>query len=210
MKEIWKDIEGYEGLYQVSNLGRVKSLKSYKNGKNGIKIPKQEKILKNSLVKRTGYYRVSLSRNGAFISQQVHRLVAKAFIPNPAGYSQINHKDENKSNNVVNNLEWCDSKYNNNYGAHSQHISETRRKNKKGYKKVVQYDLDNNLICEYESTREAARTLNIQNSIISRCCRGLKKTYKNSIWKYKENEYESISKKNNNSFKKKENARGLS
>ena len=103
MQEIWKDIKGYEGLYQVSNFGRVKSL----HGK--------EKILK-PYHKSTGYIQVILCKNYKTVARMVHRLVAEAFIPNPENKSQVNHKDENPLNNVDSNLEWCSATYNINYG----------------------------------------------------------------------------------------------
>ena len=100
MKEIWKDIEGYEGLYQVSDLGNVKSLKTNKN-----------LYYSNS----NGYYRVGLFKDKRTM-RAIHRLVAEAFIPNPNNYPCVNHKDCNKHNNCIENLEWCDYKYNNYYG----------------------------------------------------------------------------------------------
>lgn len=108
MQEIWKDIKGYEGIYQVSNLGRVRSLDRIVNNrsyKGRIKVPSNSK----------GYKRVGLlyKRNVNYYS--IHRLVAQAFIPNPNNYEIVNHKDENRGNNRVDNLEWCDSKYNNSY-----------------------------------------------------------------------------------------------
>lgn len=106
--EEWKDVPNYEGLYQVSNLGRIKSLRD-KNGKA------REKILKLKLSK-FGYYQICLCKNGKQKWYFVHRLVALAFIPNPNNLPQINHIDENKTNNYVENLEWCTSKYNSNYG----------------------------------------------------------------------------------------------
>ena len=112
--EIWKDIPGYEGLYKVSNLGRIKSLG---NGKT-----RKENILRLTKDKY-GYLYITLSENGKLKKFKVHRLVAMAFIPNPNNYTQINHKDENRSNNRVENLEWCTQKYNNNYGNHSKNIS---------------------------------------------------------------------------------------
>lgn len=118
MVEIWKDIEGYEGKYQVSNYGRVKSLNYNK-----------EKILKigdNS----KGYKIVTLCKDGKSKTYFVHRLVAFAFIPNPNNLPQVNHKDEDPSNNCVNNLEWCSAEYNINYGKHNEKVSKAR----KGYK----------------------------------------------------------------------------
>lgn len=103
MKEIWKDIKGYEGLYQVSNLGNVKSLKTNKN-----------LYYSNS---NNGYLRVGLFKNKRKMFS-IHRLVAENFIPNPNEYLVVNHKDFNQKNNKVDNLEWCTSKENNNYGCH--------------------------------------------------------------------------------------------
>ena len=120
MKEEWRDIKGYEGLYQVSNLGRVKSL--IRGTGNQFRFSKVEVILKPHLTKK-GYFRLSLSKNNKRKSFQVHRLVAEAFIPNPNNYPQVNHKDENKTNNCVDNLEWCTNKYNCNYGNHGEKIS---------------------------------------------------------------------------------------
>ena len=101
MKEIWKDIKGYEGKYQISNLGKVKSLIG------------NSKILKPEI--RTGYYSVSLMKNKKKHYYRIHRLVAEAFIPNPNNLPMVNHKDEDKLNNIASNLEWCDNTYNSQY-----------------------------------------------------------------------------------------------
>lgn len=183
-EEIWKDIEGYEGLYQVSNLGRVKSLDRYMRNKYGTYTLKKGRILKNSILKSTGYPRVSLSREGNFVSKQVHRLVAKAFVPNPNNYLIINHKDENPLNPSADNLEWCTYKYNNNYGNTAIKKSTTHRINQKNSKKVYQYDLCGNFIKEWKSTREVARFFNIDNIRISRCCRNLTKSALGFKWQY--------------------------
>lgn len=114
--EQWRPIEGYEGLYEVSNLGRVKSLGNDKNRK--------EKILRPVMTKK-GYLQLFLSKEGKAKRFFVHRLVAQAFIPNPEGLPQINHKDENPSNNRVENIEWCDCKYNINYGTHKERQVQT-------------------------------------------------------------------------------------
>lgn len=114
MVEIWKSILGYEGLYEVSNLGRVRSLDrrvSYTNGQVHIH---KGRILKPGV--SNGYMQVHLCNNGSMKQPLVHRLVAEAFIPNPDNLPQVNHKDENPSNNNVDNLEWCTSEYNINYG----------------------------------------------------------------------------------------------
>ena len=97
--EIWKEVNGYEGLYWISNLGRVKN--------------KHGRILKPGL--RSGYYSVGLMKNKKRVHKRIHRLVAEAFINNPSNLPQVNHKDENKVNNRVENLEWCDNKYNSTY-----------------------------------------------------------------------------------------------
>ena len=164
-KEIWKDKKDYEGHYQVSNCGRVKSIKFGK-----------EIILKQNI--RNGYYYVFLSKNGIVKKYYVHRLVAEAFIDNPDNLPQINHKDENKLNNSVENLEWCDTKYNVNYGT-----ALTRRTIKKS-KIVYQYTLEGNFIKEWPSARECGRN-GFNQSSVSACCRGELKTHKGFIWKYK-------------------------
>lgn len=118
MEEIWKDISNYEGKYEVSNLGRVRRL-SY-NGTGEIK------FLKQSTNKRR-YKRVGLCKNGKMKNCYVHRLVAITFIPNPNNHKEVNHKDENPANNNVNNLEWCTSEYNNNYGTRNKRAGESKK-----------------------------------------------------------------------------------
>ena len=110
-KEVWRDIEGYKGIYQVSNKRRVKSLNYRQTGKEGIL-----KQCKN----RKGYLCVCLCKDGEQKGHKVHRLVGQAFIPNPDGLPQINHKDEDKTNNCVDNLEWCDNLYNCNFGTRAE------------------------------------------------------------------------------------------
>lgn len=131
MKEIWRDIKGYESLYQVSNLGRVKSLARKVIKKNYVSF-KKERILKQQ-TDRYGYKKVILQRNYQIKTFSIHRLVAEAFLENPYNLPQINHKDENKENNCVLNLEYCDSKYNNNYGTRNIRVSETMKKKKYQY-----------------------------------------------------------------------------
>lgn len=165
IKEIWKDKKDYEGHYQVSNCGRVKSIKFGK-----------EIILKPFTDDR-GYYSVVLSKNGIVKKYSVHRLVAEAFIDNPDNLPQVNHKDENKSNNSVNNLEWCDAKYNNNFGTCIE------RRSKKKSKPVLQYTLDGEFVREWPSTMECGRNGFNQGNVVA-CCQGKLKKYKGFIWRY--------------------------
>ena len=177
MEEIWKDIKGYEGLYQISNLGNIKSTHSRFGMR---KQPKNARIGINK-----GYKRYGLSKDGKEIKFYVHRLVAEAFIPNPNGYPCINHKDENKFNNNVENLEWCTYSYNNNYGTRNKVVGE-KLKNGKCCKKIIQYDLNNNFIKKWNSIAMAHRELKIESSCICLCCKNKQRTAGGYKWKYKE------------------------
>jgi hypothetical protein len=128
MKEIWKDIVGYEGRYQISNIGRVRRLAYAYIDTIGRYRYKPECIVMCS-PNKFGYIMVDLRVNHSRKRVYVHRLVAQAFIPNPNNLPQINHKDENKANNYVDNLEWCTHAYNQRYGLKNQRMVETRRKN---------------------------------------------------------------------------------
>ncbi len=193
-ERIWKDLTGYEGLYKISNLGDVYSLISKRNLKH--------------LIDTNGYVRVSLTKNKINTKARLHRLVAIEFIDNPNYYLEINHKDENKQNNYYDNLEWCSSKYNNNYGTKRGRtssklighlVSEEIRKrisdSNKGKiglrgvdnprsKPVLQYTLDMQFISRYESIHEAARINSFSHSAILYCCQGKYKQYKSFIWIY--------------------------
>lgn len=122
--EIYKDIDGYIGYYQISNLGNVKSLARVDKTNHKVK----EKILK-PMINTYGYKVINLSVDGDMKQHHIHRLVMDAFKPNPdpQTYTQINHKDENKQNNCVDNLEWCTPNYNSNYGTRNERISKTRK-----------------------------------------------------------------------------------
>lgn len=129
-EEIWKPIEGYEGLYEISTWGRVKSLARDTITATGTPYKRPERIMKPSCSR--GYYVVTLTHDMVQRTVTVHRLVALAFIPNPKGYPMINHKDENKKNNYVENLEWCDARYNVNYGTANARRSYTSTIHLKG------------------------------------------------------------------------------
>lgn len=177
-KEIWKDIKGYEGLYQVSNFGRVKSVKRKCKSIHGHRtVP--EKIYSISL-DSYGYPIVSLHKDGKKKTRTVHRIVAEAFIENPLNLPQINHKDENKTNNCADNLEWCDNKYNLNYGTRNDRIKKTQQK------PVLQLDMDGNFIKEWGGANEIARETGMAQSAITRCCNGKRNYAYGYKWKYKE------------------------
>ena len=199
-KEIWKTIKNYEGLYQISNKGNVKSLGRWVYYKNKGKRWQEEKILKNHKDK-DGYLIVVLCKEGKQKTFKVHRLVAQAFIPNPNNLPQVNHKDENKENNFVyinedgtadlekSNLEWCTNEYNHNYGTRNKRMAEKQKGNTRGSKPVIQIDKHTNeVINEWISASEAQRQLGIQSSSISQCCTNYPghKSAGGYKWKYKE------------------------
>lgn len=163
--EIWKDIAGYEVLYQVSNLGRVKSLGNYKS--------RREKILKPNPDK-DGYLHVILCKNGKGKNKSVQQLVLGAFDSNPNNLTEVNHKDENKANNRLDNLEWCDPKYNRNYGTRNERIA------KKLSKQVMCVETGK----IYPSAKEASRQTGANRESIRECCRGELKTAGKYHWHY--------------------------
>ena len=164
MKEIYKDIQGYEGKYQISNLGNVYSLIT-------------NKILKPRLT-LDGYYQVDLCKNGVKKHLYIHRLVAQSFLDNPKNYKIVNHKDENSMNNIVSNLEWCNSTYNNNYGNCKRKISEANSI------KINQYDMDGNFIKQWLGINNIERCLKINKGNIWMCCKGKRNNAGGYKWKY--------------------------
>lgn len=173
--EKWRPIEGYEN-YLVSNFGEVKSLPNISN--SNIRFIKQEKS-------NRGYYRVHLYKNGKGKHLSVHRLVAMTFIPNPHNLPQVNHKDENKQNNNVDNLEWVTNKQNINYGNRTE-IARGKNINHPSHsKRVNQFTLGGEFVREWVSIAEAGRNgYNCQ--CICMCCNGKMNTHKNFVWKYAE------------------------
>ena len=165
MQEIWKDIPCSDGFYQVSNLGRIKSLKYGK-----------PRILSSVCCK--GYMYISLHIKGKRVRYSLHRLVAQAFVPNPLGYGEVNHKDENPLNNCADNLEWCSHKYNMHYGTARLRQSLTIGK------PVEQLTSDNIPIATYRSAAVAETLLGIKATGIKYCCKGQRKSAGGYIWRY--------------------------
>ena len=179
MQEIWKKTN-VSDYYEVSNFGRVRSLPRLARNNRG------EYLTKGGILKGTingdGYQKVSLSVNGKLITKSVHRLVAEAFIPNPNNLPIINHKDENKTNNSVSNLEWCTNEYNVNYGTRNQRLSASRT----GCgKKVCQYTKDWVLVKVWDNAAEASKELGVALSGISNSANGKKNSAGGFKWKYK-------------------------
>ena len=199
MEEEWRDIKGYEGLYQVSNLGKVRSLDRYINARN-----KKKRMINGTLLRlrfnNSNYNIVSLYKDNVQDIRFVHRLVAETFIPNPEDKPQVNHIDGNKTNNCVNNLEWCTRSENNRHAWKTglNKVSDNQRKaasqsaKERFSKKIVQYDLNGNFIKEWDSMSEAQRQLNIWHESIGKCCKGKIKTSGKYIWRFKEENDEKI------------------
>ena len=173
--EHWKDIIGYEGLYQVSDLGRVKSLNYLHTGK--------ERVLRAGKDK-DGYLLVTLCNSGKKNYYSVHRLVAEAFIPNPDNLPQVNHRDENPLNNAVSNLEWCSVGYNINFGTRNERVAKALTNHPMKSKPVYQYTKDGSLVHLYPSAMETARQTGYAQGNISACCRGEYKQAYGYIWSY--------------------------
>ena len=175
MEEEWRDIKGFEGKYMVSNLGRVKSLNYNNTGKEG--------IMKGADNGR-GYLFVVLYKDGKDKKCRINRLVAQAFLPNPDNLPEVNHKDENKLNNCVDNLEWCDRSYNVNYGTRNKRSSEKRRNDPNRSKTVVGINNADGSMVIFPSSCEAERQTGIFQTSIIRCCQGKVNSAGGYFWFY--------------------------
>lgn len=161
------DIAGYEGLYKISEHGDVISAKRRGNaGRTSVLVGGLDKV---------GYKLVTLSKNGKGKTYRIHKLVAEAFVSNPHGYTEINHKDENKLNNNADNLEWCTRAYNVAYGARTE----------KTQRAVIQFSLDRKYIATHKGVAEASRAIGARTcGGISNCCKGKCRTAYGYIWRY--------------------------
>lgn len=189
--EVWKQVVGYEERYKVSNYGRVKQLDN--NGLSKYSLPR---ILKQYFPNNRGcYWFVDLYINGKSKHKRVHRLVAKAFLPNPNNLPEVNHKDENKQNPHLDNLEWCTRKYNANYGTMPKRMGEHIKRRKResinngnnGYlkhKEVHQYDLNGNYIASYYSQKEAEAQTGANRNSICDVCKGRALSAGGYLWSY--------------------------
>lgn len=183
--EEWRAIKGYEGLYEVSNLGRVRSLdrmyyKHYKDGRV-IRTKLRGRILKPTINNNgAGYYMVSLVYKNVYVTRTVHRLVAIAFIPNPDNLPEVNHKDENTRNNCVDNLEWCTRLYNARYGTGIERNLLPRRR------KIEQLTKDGKHIAYHLGVRELCRVTGMHKRSIQNCLNKKPKfkTAYGYIWRY--------------------------
>ena len=170
--EVWKGVAGYEGVYQVSNLGRVRSVDRLVKYSDGRKYTYKGKIIKPTCDKG-GYTTVNLYKNGKVKGKYIHRLVAEAFIPSHNNYLEINHKDEDKTNNHVANLEWCTREYNINYGKRTEKASQAQSK------RVKAVNVETGEVIRFRSTMEAGRK-GYAHGAVSSACRGV---YKSGIGK---------------------------
>ena len=177
-EEEWLDIAGYEGLYQVSNIGRVKSLERIVIRKDGSEQHRKERILKPS-INDDGYLRVNLyDSSGKIKAFKVHRLVCEAFHENPKNKPCVNHIDENKTNNTASNLEWCTYTENINHGTRNTKVAKALGK------PVGQYTPNGELVKVWQSTREVQRQLGFACQNISKVALGKQKTAYGYVWKY--------------------------
>lgn len=188
MEEIWKDIDGYEGYYQISNIGRVKSLARESKSKAVSTQIRAEKVMKNGIT-IWGYPKIVLQLNGKTKTISIHRLVAKHFVSTIDGKNVVNHIDGNKTNNVFTNLEWVtigeNQKHAYDIGLRVAPFKGKFGKNHNTSKPILKISIDGDIVARYECTREAEEELGFYtNSKISDCANGKRKTAYGFKWKY--------------------------
>lgn len=196
-EEIWKDIPGYEGLYAVSNMGRVRSFA------DANPVNRRNRILKPAFDGKGNYLFVGLHKDGKVKHAYIHRLVAIVFVPNPHNLPQVNHKDECKTNNRADNLEWCTRSYNSRYGHGRERMIESRRMNNNmkelaekakatkilrgthdAEKAVLQFSMSGEFIRMFRSATEVERELGFCRSNVAKCCQGKYRQANGFIWRY--------------------------
>lgn len=177
MKEEWRAVQGYSGLYEVSDLGRIRSLPREIKTYNGGKWTRPGKIIK-PITNKDGYQQVHICKDGKQTTRKVHQLVALAFLENPDGFLEVNHKNENKADNRAANLEWCSREYNINYG------TARKRTGIANGRPVIQYSLNGEKIQEFYSSYEAQRRLGVIEQSINLCCLGRRQQAGGFRWKY--------------------------
>ena len=181
MEEIWKDIKGYEGIYQISNFGQIKSLNYNHTGK--------EKIRQLD-VSNKGYYTILLSKNGNKKKFSVHRLVAETFIPNIKELPMVNHIDGIKTNNNIDNLEWCDGSKNEKHAYDNGLKTKKFGENNPMAKSVDVFDLDGNFIMTFPTVKEAAKQMKVGENTVINGCKEKTKNPKTYIFRYSEKKEE--------------------
>lgn len=198
-EEIWKDIDGYEGLYQVSSLGRVKALQRYRRAGNTAYTQKEHFMTQYDNTSGYKYVRLNIGSDKRMFF--VHRLVANAFIANPMSLPEVNHKNEIKTDNNVDNLEWCTRQYNETYGTKRERVQRTKKmlnsdrkalmkKNKNhsygAEKPVLCYLKDGTFVNRFQSLSVAAQSIGDCTSHIAACCKGRRKSVRGYNWRYEE------------------------
>lgn len=182
-REEWRACVGYEGLYEVSNIGRVRSL--YRK----TRIKDKGSSVMSLKTDQHGYYRVNLHKDGKCKGELVSRLVAQAFIPNPDNLPHVGHDDDNKKNNIIDNLYWTDAKENNNHNGKMERFQALHQEKIEQIadalsRPVISIDVDTKEICFYKSIQEANRIVGASSGKITMCCQGKRRTHKNKEWRY--------------------------
>lgn len=185
MEEIWKEIPGWEGLYMASNTGKIKGICHFVVSKGGCLRRTHSVVLKEK-INKFGYLVVRLQDKSTSRDRfyMVHRLIANTFIPNTQNLPFINHKDEDKTNNCVDNLEWCTAKYNVNYGTCQERKIETQRLKHPNMKRIRQISMNGMLIREFISISDAARSVGVDKTRISRCCHNSNYSCRGFKWEF--------------------------